>query len=110
PNDGLTFGEEHIDTRKNNSYTKRGFQYGTQFNERMNAIVGESRGRIVPVLTAFRDSGPQKLGLAGAITQSARISTGDYKYTKLEAEALRRFDVTGTSFIFSRLHAGTFLS
>jgi hypothetical protein len=108
--DRLTFGEENIDNRKNNIYTKLGFQYGTQFDERMNAIVGESRGRIVPVLTAFRDIGPQKLGLAGAITQSARISTGDYKYTKLEAEALRRFDITGTSFIFSRLHAGTFLS
>jgi len=108
--DRLTFGEEDIDNRKNNIYTKLGFQYGTQFDERMNAIVGESRGRIVPVLTAFRDIGPQKLGIAGAITQSARISTGDYKYTKLEAEALRRFDITGTSFIFSRLHAGTFLS
>lgn len=107
--DRLTFGEQDVDNRKNNIYTKLGFQYGTQFDERLNAIVGESRGRIVPVLTAFRDIGPQKLGLAGAITQSARISTGDYKYTKIEAEALRRFDVTGTSFIFSRLHLGTFV-
>jgi hypothetical protein len=109
--DRLTFGNvQDVDNRKNNIYTKVGYQYGTQFDERMNAIVGESRGRIVPVLTAFRDIGPQKFGLAAAVTESARISTGDYKYTKLEAEALRRFDITGTSFIFSRLHVGTFLT
>jgi hypothetical protein len=108
--DRLTFGSEDVDNRKNNIYTKLGYQYGTQFDERMNAIVGESRGRIVPVLTAFRDIGPQKFGLATALTKSARLSTGDYNYLKLEAEALRRFDITGTSFIFSRLHVGTFLS
>jgi hypothetical protein len=109
--DRLTFGNsEDPDNRKNNIYTKVGYQYGTQFDERMNGIVGESRGRIVPVLTAFRDIGPQKFGLAAAITESARVSTGDYKYTKLEAEALRRFDITGTSFVFSRLHVGTFLT
>ena len=33
-------------------------------------------------------------------------ATGDYQYTKFEAEALRRFDITATSFIFSRLHVG----
>ena len=55
---------------KNNIYTKVGYQFGTQFDERMNAIVGEQRGRITPVLTAFRDIGPQRTGLAAAITQS----------------------------------------
>src|SRR5690606_6759642 len=62
------------------------------------------------VLTAFRDIGPQRTGLAAAITQAARVTTGDYAYTKFEAEALRRFDLTSTSFIFSRLHVGSFLS
>lgn len=107
--DRLTFGNVNdIDNKKNNIYTKIGYQFGTQFDERLNAIVGESRGRITPVLTAFRDIGTQKVGLAASITESARIGTGDYKYTKLEAEGLRRTDVTRTSFIFSRLHIGMF--
>ncbi|HEY3055493.1 MAG TPA: hypothetical protein VGK31_06135 [Thermoanaerobaculia bacterium] len=108
--DRLTFGDlANVDNKKNNIYTKVGYQYGTQFDERLNAIVGESRGRITPVLTAFRDIGPQRTSIAGAITESARIGTGDYRYTKLEAEGMRRLDITGTSFIFSRLHFGTFL-
>jgi hypothetical protein len=110
--DRLTFGGDtsRPDNRKNNIYTKIAYQYGTQFDERMNAIAGEQRGRITPVLTAFRDIGPQRTGVAAAITQSARIATGDYTYTKFEAEGLRRFDLTATSFIFSRLHLGSFLS
>jgi hypothetical protein len=109
--DRLTFGDvTNVDNRKNNIYTKLGWQYGTEFDERLNAIVGESRGRIVPVLTAFRDIGPQKFSAAAAVTESAAIYTGDYKYTKLEAEALRRFDVTSTSFFVTRAHAGTFLT
>lgn len=109
--DRLTFGDtDRPDNRKNNIYTKIGYQYGTQFDERMNAIVGEQRGRITPVLTAFRDIGPQRTGLAAAITQAAQVATGDYTYTKFEAEGLRRFDVTPTAFVFSRLHVGTFLA
>src|SRR5687767_6095022 len=110
-NDQLTFGDVlRPDDQTSNIYAKVGYQYGTQFDERMNAIVGEQRGRITPVLTAFREIGPQKTGLAAAITQSAAVWTGDYKYTKFEAEGLRRFDITDTSFMFSRLHVGTFLS
>lgn len=123
--DRLTFGDlKQVDNKKNNIYTKIGYQFGTQFDERMNGIVGEIRGRITPVLTAFRDIGPQRTGIATALTQSVRFGCekvtdeatgnigrnckGDYRYTKLEAEALRRFDVTGTSFIFSRVHLGAF--
>ena len=81
--DRLTFGDvTRVDNRKNNIYTKFGYQFGTQFDERMNAIVGETRGRIVPVLTAFREIGPQKLSIAVSLTESSKISTGDYKYTK----------------------------
>ncbi|HEX9982731.1 MAG TPA: hypothetical protein VGF69_05680 [Thermoanaerobaculia bacterium] len=109
-NDRLTFGDtDDPDNRKNNIYAKVGYQFGTPFDERMNAIVGESRGRITPVLTAFRDIGTQRTGIAAAITQSSEVATGDYHYTKLEGEGLRRFDLTSTSFIFSRLHAGAFL-
>lgn len=110
-NDRLTFGDvNRPDDKKNNIYIKAGYQYGTQFDERMNAIVGEQRGRITPVLTAFRDIGPQRTGLAAALTQSAAVWTGDYQYTKLEVEALRRFDLTSSVFVFSRAHFGTFLS
>ena len=110
-NDRLTFGDvTRTDDQTNNFYLKLGYQYGTQFDERMNAIVGEQRGRITPVLTAFRDIGPQRTGLAAAVTQASEAWTGDYTYTKLEAEGLRRFDITGTSFVFSRLHVGTFLA
>jgi hypothetical protein len=109
--DSLTFGDtDRPDNRKNNLYTKIGYQYGTQFDERMNAIVGEQRGRITPVLTAFRDIGPQRTGVAAALTQSAATWGADYTYTKFEAEGLRRFDLTATSFIFSRLHLGTFIA
>jgi hypothetical protein len=110
-NDQLTFGDLlRPDNQTSNIYTKLGYQYGTQFDERMNAIVGEQRGRITPVLTAFRDIGPQRTGIAAAITQAANLWSADYSYTKLEAEGLRRFDLTPTSFIFSRLHLGSFVS
>jgi hypothetical protein len=109
--DRLTFGQvSDVDNRKNNIYTKIGYQYGTQFDERMNGIVGESRGRIVPVLTAFRDLGPQRFSFAAAVTESGKLGPGDYQYTKLESEALRRTDLTATSFIVSRAHLGVFLT
>lgn len=123
--DRLTFGDlTKVDNKKNNVYTKVGYQFGTQFDERLNAIVGESRGRITPVLTAFREIGPQKTGFAAAVTQSVKLGckrikdtpalkqeqncTADYRYTKLEAEALHRFDVSARTFVFTRLHFGSF--
>jgi hypothetical protein len=110
-NDQLTFGDVlRPDNQTSNIYAKIGYQYGTPFDERMNAIVGEQRGRITPVLTAFRDIGPQRTGLAAAITQAAGVLSADYQYTRFEAEGLRRFDLTSTSFVFSRLHVGTFLA
>jgi hypothetical protein len=110
-NDQLTFGDlNRPDNQTSNIYAKVGYQYGTQFDERMNAIVGEQRGRITPVLTAFREIGPQRTGIAAAITQATSVWSADYSYTKFEAEGLRRFDLTDTSFIFSRLHVGSFLS
>jgi hypothetical protein len=109
--DRLTFGDvTHVDNRQNNIYTKLGVQYGTEFDERLNAIVGESRGRIVPVLTAFRELGPQKFSLGAALTESAKVFTGDYNYTKAEVEAIKRWDVSPTSFIVTRAHAGAFIT
>lgn len=109
--DRLTFGDvTEVDNKKNNIYTKFGYQYGTEFDERLNAIVGESRGRLVPVLTAYRELGPQKFSFAAALTESAKIATGDYQYTKLESEAIRRWDVSPTSFVVTRAHIGTFVT
>jgi hypothetical protein len=110
-NDQLTFGDlNRPDNQTSNIYAKVGYQYGTQFDERMNAIVGEQRGRITPVLTAFREIGPQRTGLAAAVTQAASVLAADYQYTKIEMEGLRRFDLTDTSFIFTRAHVGSFLA
>jgi hypothetical protein len=107
--DRLTFGDvTRVDNRKNNIYTKLGYQYGTEFDETLNSIVGESRGRLIPVLTVFRELGPQKFSFAAAVTQGGKVSTGDYKYTKFESAAIRRWDVSSTSFVVTRAHIGTF--
>ncbi|MGA7615718.1 MAG: hypothetical protein WBX15_11135 [Thermoanaerobaculia bacterium] len=109
--DGLSFGDvDNPDNNKSNLYTKLGYQYGTPFDERLNGIAGETRGRITPVLTAYRDIGPQKLGLAVGITEGLNSVGGDYHYTKLEVEGLKRFDFRPlSSFLVSRLHFGTML-
>ncbi|HSY48646.1 MAG TPA: hypothetical protein VLC46_07540 [Thermoanaerobaculia bacterium] len=109
--DRLTFGDPtRVDNRKNNIYTKVGYQYGTEFDEQLNSVVGESRGLLVPVLTVFRDLGPQKFSFAAAVTEGGKVSTGDYQYTKVEMDAIHRWDVTPTSFLVTRAHAGTFLT
>lgn len=106
--DGLSFGDtSKPDNNKMNLYTKVAYQFGTPFDERMNSIVGESRGRQTPVLTAYREIGPQKLGWAMALTQAVG---GDYSYTKLETEVLKRFDLSQTTFVVSRFHLGSMLA
>lgn len=109
--DGLSFGDvDKPDNNKMNLYTKLAYQFGTPFDERMNSIVGESRGRQTPVLTAYREIGPQKLGWAVALTQSFEGAGGDYSYTKFETEVLKRFDLSQTTFVVSRFHLGSMLA
>jgi hypothetical protein len=109
--DGLTFSDvRRRDNNQNNLYFKLAYQQGTPFDERLNGIVGESRGRISPVLTAFRDIGPQKIGLAVALTQGINKIAGDYRYTKFESELLKRSDLTENIFLISRVHAGTIVN
>jgi hypothetical protein len=106
--DRLLFGDvDNPDNTNNNFYAKVGYQFGTPFDERLNAIVGETRGRITPVLTAYRDLGRQRLGIAAAVTQSLG---GDYSYTRAEAEIVKRFDLRRSQFLVSRLHGGSFLA
>jgi hypothetical protein len=108
--DRLLFGDvDNPDNSNDNLYVKLGYQFGTPFDERLNSIVGESRGRATPVLTTYRDLGRQRLGFAIAATQSFDTA-GDYSYTKLEGEMIKRFDLGSTTFLVSRLHAGTFLA
>ena len=84
--DNISFGDlRNVDNRRKNFYTKVAYQYGTQFDERLNGIVGESRGRITPVLTAFRDIGPQRSSYAVALTQTFNVTGGDLD---LELEGL----------------------
>jgi hypothetical protein len=108
--DNLSFGDTtRTDNNKANVYTKLGYQFGTPFDERLNSIVAESRARIAPLLTAYREIGPQKLGVAVALTQSFDSLGGNFTYTKLEAEGLKRFDFGNVSFLVSRLHLGSFV-
>jgi hypothetical protein len=108
--DSLAFGDlTRPDNDKTNNYLKMGFQLGTESDERLNSIVGEERGRIIPVLTALRNVGPQQVGLATAVTWSSGAIGSDFDYIKLQTEMLRRFDFENDSVIFTRLHLGTFL-
>lgn len=108
--DNLSFGDTtRPDNNLSNVYAKFGYQYGTPFDERLNSIVAESRGRIAPVLTAYREIGPQKTGVALALTYSLEGLGGDYNYIKFEGEWLRRSDFGNISFLISRAHLGSFL-
>ncbi|HEY5610768.1 MAG TPA: hypothetical protein VIL97_06160 [Thermoanaerobaculia bacterium] len=108
--DFLRFSEiDNPDNDQRNVYAKFGYQFGTPFDDRLNAIVGETRGRRTPVLSAYREIGPQKLGLAVALTQGFE-GVGDYPYTKFEAEGIKRFDIGETKFMISRLHLGSIFS
>ena len=108
--DSLAFGDlTRPDNDKTNNYLKMGCQIGTESDERLNSIVGEERGRIIPVLTAYRNVGPQQFGLATAVTWSSGSIGSDFDYLKLQTEMLKRFDFENDSVIFTRLHLGTFL-
>jgi hypothetical protein len=108
--DSLAFGDlTRPDNDKTNNYLKMGFQLGTESDERLNSIVGEERGRIIPVLTAYRNVGPHQVGLATAVTWSSSAIGSDFDYVKLQTEMLKRFDFENDSVIFTRLHLGTFL-
>lgn len=108
--DSLTFGDvTNPDNKRDNLYVKLGYQFGTPFDERLNSIVGETRGRLTPVLTSYRQLEPRRLSLAVAVTQGVDAIVGDYQYTKAEAEGLERFDLPRSTFLVTRVHAGTFV-
>ena len=99
---------DNPDNRKSNLFAKLGYQIGSPFDERLNSIASESSGRVPPVLTAYRELGPRKFAAAFGLTEGIP-SSGDFNYTRLEAEALKRFDVSANTFLIMRGHIGSML-
>lgn len=94
---------------RTNTFVRFGYQLGTPEDSRSNAIVGESRARIERLFTAYREIGPGGAGFTGAVTYGFGLGVGDFDYVKLEAEALKRLDVSARTFLIGRVHAGSFL-
>ena len=101
-----------VDLRFNNNttnnYVRLGYQLGTPDDPRLNAIVAESRAERQTLFTAVREIGPNGFGLTAAATYGFNFLGGDYRYVKLEAEALKRFDISQSTFLVSRFHIGNF--
>lgn len=91
-----------------NDYLRFGYQLGTP-SDRSTAIVGETRARRERLFTAVRELGPGDAGFTGAVTYAFDYLNGDYEYVKLEAEGVKRFDVTPRTFLIGRLHGGSFV-
>ncbi|MEA2692358.1 MAG: hypothetical protein QOJ16_1745 [Acidobacteriota bacterium] len=99
--------EKQFNNSKTNNYIRLGYQVGTPEDSRSNAIVGESRARTTQLFTAAREIGPGGFGFTGAFTYGFSFLNGDFKYVKLEAETLKRFDVSENTFLVARAHLGS---
>ena len=108
--DALAFGDvSNVDHDLDNIFVKLGVLVGTPFDERLNALVGEKRGRTTPVLTAYREFGPYGIGFGAAVTHGLDTAGGDFDYTKLELEGVKKFDLARNRLIVTRFHFGTML-
>lgn len=106
--DDYTFGDvDRPDNNRTNTFVKLGYQYGTAYDPTLNAIAGDTRGRTLPVLTAYRELGPRDFSWAAGLSYATEL-TGDYEYLRLEAEGLKRMYLGERTFLISRLHLGTF--
>lgn len=107
--DDYAFGDvDRPDNNRTNTFVKFGYQFGTPFDPTLNRITGDTRGRIVPVLTAYRELGPRDFSWATGLSLSSEILGGDYEYLRFEAEALKRMYLTRGTFLISRFHVGAF--
>ncbi|HEX2163718.1 MAG TPA: hypothetical protein VHM02_07200 [Thermoanaerobaculia bacterium] len=97
-----------FDTNKTNTFVRAGYQIGTPYDPRSNAILGERRASRRTLFTAFRDVGPGDFGLTAAATYGFDFLGGDFEYVKVEAEGLKRFDLWGDQFLIGRLRGGSF--
>jgi hypothetical protein len=100
--------EKQFNNNKTNNFVRFGYQIGTPEDSRSNAIVGETRARPSQLFTAGRQIGPGGFGFTGAATYGFDFLNGNFDYVKLEAEGLKRFDVTENTFLVGRAHLGTF--
>ncbi|MFN7942493.1 MAG: hypothetical protein U0X73_12925 [Thermoanaerobaculia bacterium] len=97
-------------TDRTNTFLRVGYQIGTPEDNRSNALVGESRAAIRRLFTPYRQIGPSGVGLTGALTWGFDTVGGDFDYVKGELEGLKRWQLEGDHFLFTRLHLGTFLA
>jgi hypothetical protein len=97
-----------FNNNKTDNYVRLGYQIGTPDDPRSNAIVAETRAERQTLFTAVREIGPNGFGLTGAVTYGIPSLGGDFRYVRVEAEALKRLDVTESSFLVGRFHIGTF--
>ncbi len=91
-----------------NNFIRLGYQIGTPDDPHSNAIVAESRAERQTLFTAVREIGPNGFGLTGALTGGIPYLGGDYRYIRVELEALKRLDLTQSTFLVGRFHVGTF--
>lgn len=100
--------EFQFTTNRTNTFLRAAYQYGTTDDARSNALIGDPRGRIERLFTAFRRIGPEGFGITGALTWSFDAVGSDFRYLKVETEGLKRWPLGGGSFLVARLHAGVF--
>jgi hypothetical protein len=98
-----------FNNNKTNNFVRVGYQVGTPEDSRSNAIVGESRALSTQLFTAARAIGPGGFGFTGALTYGFDFLNGNFNYVKLEAETLKRFDITENTFLVGRGHLGSIL-
>lgn len=107
--DGYSFGDtSRPDNDRENTYVKAGYQFGTAYDPTLNSIASENRGRVLPVLTAYRELGPRDFSWAAGVAYASDVAGGDYEYLRFEAEALKRVYVSRSSFLIARAHLGAF--
>jgi hypothetical protein len=94
-------------TNSTDTFVRVGAQLGTPGDSRTQAIVGDSRAYFPSIFTAVREIGPGQFGFTSALTYGFPV--GDFDYVRLEAQALKRFELTDRTFIVGTVHLGSFL-
>jgi hypothetical protein len=92
---------------RTDTFVRVGAQLGTPGDSRTQRIVGDTRAYFPSIFTAVREIGPGQFGFTSALTYG--FHPGSFDYVRLEAQTLKRFDLTGRTFVLGTLHLGTFL-
>jgi hypothetical protein len=91
---------------RTDTFVRVGTQVGSTGDPRTQAIVGDTRAYFPSIFTAVREIGPGQFGFTGGLTYGFHL--GSFDYVRLEAQALKRFDLTGRTFLVGTLHLGSF--